>query len=161
MLVRNSGNDGLWKAPCALEWDWTANKCCPKTIQGISLHVLLYFLLVGSRACCHCRIAEPQRIRRYQTQPAIPSLSILYPEIAVEGWQMLFQVLQSQHSNTPWVFPSQTFAQCSSLVSPTPSPPAAPLNPLCPSLDPREQDLLMSGTATKPDLHKVGCDHPE
>lgn len=133
----------------APKWGWTANQCCPKTIQGISPHVFCIFF---SWEVEQVVIAEPRTTRAKDqavpNQTAILSLSTLYPKIAVEGWQVGLQVLQSQHSNTPGVFPSRIFAQCSSVVSPTPSPPAAPLNPLCPSLDPREQDLLVPQSLT-------------
>lgn len=90
---------------------------------------------------------QGQRIRQHQSHPAILSLSILCPEIAVQRWQMGLQVLHSQHSKGVsdlcsvlicYFHPSLTC--CCSSKSPLPQ------------LDPREQNLLVAGTATKPDL---------
>lgn len=66
MLVWNSGNDGLCCSGVGLE-------CCPKTTQGISSHVVFYFLLVGSRACCHCRVTNHKGRGSGSTKPKLPS----------------------------------------------------------------------------------------
>lgn len=90
---------------------------------------------------------QGQRIRQHQTHPAILSLSILCPEIAVQRWQMGLQVLHSQHS--------KGVPDLCSVLSCCFHPPltccCSSKSPL-PQLDPREQNLLVPGTATKPDL---------
>lgn len=122
------------------------------TTQGISPHVLFYFLPVGSRACCHCRATNYKGRGSGSTKPKLPSLLSAFcaPKLPWRGGRW------GCRANTPALLrcSQADFAQCSSVGSHPHSAPAAPLNPLWPSLGPREQNLLVPGTATKPDLHQ-------
>lgn len=94
--------------------------------------MLFYFLPVGSRACCHCRATNHKGRGSGSTKPKLPSLLSAFcaPKLPWRGGRW------GCRANTPALLrcSQPDFAQCSSVGSHPHSAPAAPLNPLWPSL---------------------------
>lgn len=125
--------------------------------------MLFNFLPVGSRACCYCRATNHKGKGPGSTKPSLPSFPSGFstPELPWRGGRWGSRCCRA---NTPTLIrcsPARPLLSAHLLSPPPHSPPAVPVNPLCPSVDPREQNLLVQGKAMTPDLHKVGCDHPE